>query len=272
MEARYIIGMKPVGHDANLSIVDANTGELIFCMALERLTRKKRDPGSILPLIRVALRFLKIEPSQVIAVCVPILPLDVEKMVGIINKAYNEGKISGRPKSYRLAASGLATDYQLYLDMSRTMFPNADTEQLNHHLCHIASSYYLSPFESAALATFDGRGEYQTTVIYHGQNGKITKLAEQLVPYSIGSLYMQFSYLFGLGAREGGKTMGLAAYGDPDRFYHVFRDEIINIDENGYYEINPSMVLGEWNPLVYAIPISLFGVEKDIGRGNYQMG
>jgi len=254
MSDQFIIGTKPRGHDANIGIVNVTTGELVFCMSMERLTRKKRDPADIQPLIKLALEYLNIDNSQIIAVCFCILPSDTDVGVGIINKHYSEGMLADAPISYLRGARGMAKSYQGFKKVFRNMFPNCEVYEINHHLCHIAGSYYLSPFKSAALVTFDGRGEYETTVIYHGIKNRITKLTDQTIPHSIGALYMNFSYWFGLGAREGGKTMGLASYGDPNRFYNTFKKEIIHIDYNGNYLIKPHLVLGKFNPLYYNIP------------------
>ena len=43
----------------------------------------------------------------------------------------------------------------------------------NHHLSHAASAFYCSPFNKAAIVTFDGVGEWATTTFSEGNNNKI---------------------------------------------------------------------------------------------------
>ena len=82
---RYILGTKPKGHDSNLAIVNADTGELIYAVALERHSRKKHDPGDIRPAIDKALAYLKIDRKEIIAVGLPINPPDCLRAGGDAN-------------------------------------------------------------------------------------------------------------------------------------------------------------------------------------------
>ena len=42
-----------------------------------------------------------------------------------------------------------------------------------HHLSHAASAYYPSPFESAAVLTLDGVGEWTTTSLSIGEGSDL---------------------------------------------------------------------------------------------------
>ena len=59
----------------------------------------------------------------------------------------------------------------------------------NHHLAHMASAFYMSPFDEAALLTLDGTGEYQTVVMAEYRDGGFHVLADARYPYSLGHLY-----------------------------------------------------------------------------------
>jgi carbamoyltransferase len=86
-----------------------------------------------------------------------------------------------------------------------------------HHLSHAASAFYPSPFESAAILTVDGVGEWATTTICYGAGNDIKILRELRFPHSPGLLYAAFTYFLGFKVNSGEyKLMGLSPYGLPD--------------------------------------------------------
>lgn len=86
-----------------------------------------------------------------------------------------------------------------------------------HHLSHAASAFYPSPFQSAAILTVDGVGEWATTTICHGAGNDIKILRELRFPHSPGLLYAAFTYFLGFKINSGEyKLMGLSPYGLPD--------------------------------------------------------
>ncbi|MDD4951691.1 MAG: carbamoyltransferase N-terminal domain-containing protein, partial [Desulfovibrionaceae bacterium] len=84
----------------------------------------------------------------------------------------------------------------------RILFPE-------HHLSHAASAFYPSPFESAAILTVDGVGEWATTTIGLGQGQDIRVLREVHFPHSLGLLYSAFTAFCGFKVNSGEyKLMG----------------------------------------------------------------
>ena len=85
-----------------------------------------------------------------------------------------------------------------------------------HHFSHAASAFYPSPFQSAAVLTLDGVGEWTTTSLAVG-NGKDLKVIKEIhFPHSLGLLYSAFTYYTGFKVNSGEyKVMGLAPYGTP---------------------------------------------------------
>ena len=66
-----------------------------------------------------------------------------------------------------------------------------------HHLSHAASAYYPSPFESAAVLTLDGVGEWTTTSLAIGKGSDLEILKEIHFPHSLGLLYSAFTFYTG---------------------------------------------------------------------------
>ena len=97
---------------------------------------------------------------------------------------------------------------------------NARLEMVEHHLAHASSAYHLSGFEEkTAILGIDGKGEYATTFFGWGENGRIHKIKEFYDPDSLGGLYGAITEYLGFEMLDGEfKVMGMAPYGDPQRF------------------------------------------------------
>jgi len=84
----------------------------------------------------------------------------------------------------------------------------------DHHLSHAASSFFYSGFESAAILTVDGVGEWATTTYGTGKGNQVSIFEEVTFPDSIGLLYSTITSFLGFSVNSGEyKVMGLAPYG-----------------------------------------------------------
>jgi len=96
----------------------------------------------------------------------------------------------------------------------------AETQAVEHHLAHASSAYHLSGFEGkTAILGIDGKGEYATTFFGYGDRGEIHKIKEFYDPDSLGQVYGAFTEYLGFDMLDGEyKVMGMAPYGDPDKY------------------------------------------------------
>jgi carbamoyltransferase len=107
-----------------------------------------------------------------------------------------------------------------------------------HHQSHAASAFYPSPFESAAVLTMDGVGEWATTSLSIGDGNKLETVREIHFPHSIGLLYSAFTYYTGFKVNSGEyKVMGLAPYGRPT-FRDTILDNLIDLKPDGSFRLN----------------------------------
>jgi len=107
-----------------------------------------------------------------------------------------------------------------------------------HHESHAASAFLPSPYESAAVLTVDGVGDWATTTIWHGRGTSLSKSAEIRFPHSLGLLYSAFTYFCGFKVDSGEyKLMGLAPYGTP-RYAGLIRRELIDVKPDGSFRLN----------------------------------
>ena len=109
----------------------------------------------------------------------------------------------------------------------------------SHHVSHAASSFYPSGFKKAAILTIDGVGENVTSTISKGDGNKISTLKQILYPHSIGLLYSTITTFLGFKANSGEyKVMGLAPYGNANKFKKIFQEELVNINKDGSIKLN----------------------------------
>ena len=66
----------------------------------------------------------------------------------------------------------------------------------DHHLSHAASAFFPSPFNSAAILTLDGVGEWTTTSVAIGEGRNLKVEKEIKFPHSLGLLYSSFTYFW----------------------------------------------------------------------------
>jgi carbamoyltransferase len=113
----------------------------------------------------------------------------------------------------------------------------AQFHNIEHHRAHLASSFYVSPFQQAALLSIDGFGDFISTMWAKGEDNKIEVLGQVEYPHSMGIAYAATTQFLGFPHYgDEGKVMGLAPYGRP-RYIEEFRD-IIRTSEAGQFRLN----------------------------------
>jgi carbamoyltransferase len=113
----------------------------------------------------------------------------------------------------------------------------AQFHNVEHHRAHLASSFYVSPFEKAALLSIDGFGDFISTMWGVGEGNKTEVMGQVEFPHSTGILYTATTQFLGFPHYgDEGKVMGLAPYGKP-RYIEQFR-EMIRTEEGGRFKLN----------------------------------
>lgn len=124
------------------------------------------------------------------------------------------------------------------LDPAKLRFQSWNVE---HHLAHTASAYFISPWERAAGFSIDGSGDFVTCMLTECEGDSINVLRRVYVPHSLGSLYTMVCEFIGYGQYgDEGKVMGLAPLGQ-DTYRERF-DDMVRITADGF-ELNPKYFL-----------------------------
>jgi len=114
-----------------------------------------------------------------------------------------------------------------------------------HHLSHVASAFYTSPFKRSAFLTVDGVGEWTTTSygVACGEKG-IKVFGELHFPDSLGLFYSSFTYFLGFEVNSGEyKMMGLAPYSEATSetvkgFINIIKGKLVDIQPDGSIKLN----------------------------------
>ena len=217
----YIIGISAFYHDSAVALL--KNGEILFAAQEERFSRIKHDASFPVHAFNAALDFAGITPSDLDAITYFEDPkLKYTRVISSYLRYFPKGinrfadVISGVPISQKKVANqiNISTGF-----LGRIHFGN-------HHLSHAASAFFPSPFSDSAILTMDGIGEWATGSISHGQQNKISLIAEKRFPHSLGLLYSAFTKYCGFKVNSGEyKLMGLAPYGKP-KFVTLIKENL----------------------------------------------
>jgi carbamoyltransferase len=232
-----ILGISAFYHDSAAALVI--DGRIVAAAQEERFTRKKHDPEFPSNAIEFCLQQAGITLKDIDYVAFYDKPLlKFERLL--------ETYLAVAPVGFRsfLAAMPVWLRGKLYLPgLMRKALGGEYKKRFvftEHHESHAASAFYPSPFESAAVLTVDGVGEWATATIGRGRGKNLELLEELRFPHSLGLLYSAFTYFCGFRVNSGEyKLMGLAPYGQP-RYTREIYDKLIDLKEDGSFRMDMS--------------------------------
>lgn len=229
----HILGISAYYHDSAACLV--RDGEILAAAQEERFSRKKHDHRYPASAVEFCLKHAGITPEQVDLVAFYDKPLlKFERLL--------ETYLDYAPSGFRsfLMAMPLWLREKLWIreQVGRQSDYKGKVLFTEHHESHAASAFFPSPFESAAVLTMDGVGEWATSSFGYGKGNELHLLRELHFPHSLGLLYSAFTYYTGFKVNSGEyKVMGLAPYGEP-RYVQRILDEIIDLREDGSLRLN----------------------------------
>ena len=239
----YILGISAFYHDSAACII--KDSEIIAAAQEERFTRKKHDASFPSYAIKYCVEEAQINAQQIDIVVFYEKPfIKFERLL--------ETYLAFAPKgfvSFAMAMPAWIKDKlfqkSLIIKELRSIFGKDTNWQKRlmfseHHLSHAASAFYPSPFESAAVLTLDGVGEFATTSMAVGKGSDLKIMKEIHFPHSLGLLYSAFTYYTGFKVNSGEyKVMGLAPYGEP-RYSNLILEKLITVADDGSFHLDMS--------------------------------
>ena len=105
---------------------------------------------------------------------------------------------------------------------------SAPIKYTGHHHSHAAAGYHTSGFDDACVVVVDAIGEFETLTVWKGEGTALRKVYKTEYPHSVGLWYSAMTQRVGLKPNEEEYIlMGMAAYGDPTKFYKELLDDFI---------------------------------------------
>jgi carbamoyltransferase len=233
----YILGLNAYHADSSAAIF--KDGKMIAATEEERFRRVKHWAGFPSMAVEFCLREAGISLAQLDHIAIGRDPyaklgkklLYLAKNPGGGWKAVRD-RLQNAKKVSSLEEEFAALDKNVDLRALRKKI-----HQVEHHRSHLASAFFASPFDEAALLSIDGSGDFTTTMIGTGKGNKITVLDTVDFPHSVGLFYTAFTQLLGFPHYgDEYKVMGLAPYGRPE-YVDQLRDVLVFLP-NGLFRLN----------------------------------
>lgn len=227
-----ILGLNAYHGDAAAALVV--DGELVAAAEEERFTRLKHVAGFPSHAAAWCLAHAGLSPDDLDHVAVgrdPRANLGA-KLIQTARTLRNPSYVAERLRAMR-KVRGVPADLMAALGASSL---RAQLHNVEHHQAHVASAFFVSPFDEAAVLTVDGFGDFASTMLARGRGNRFEVLGRVTFPHSLGVYYTAVTQWLGFPKYgDEGKVMGLAPYGDPDVHGGTMR-ELVRLD--GLFELN----------------------------------
>ncbi|MCB1275573.1 carbamoyltransferase [Prosthecobacter sp.] len=228
--AHRILGISAYYHDSAAALVV--DGDIVAAAQEERFTRIKHDHEFPKHAVDYCLREAGITPEEIDHVVFYDKPL--QKFDRLL-----ETYLAFAPAGLRSFMMAMPLWLKTKLHLPREIRKALDGRYqkriafTGHHESHAASTFFVSPYDEAAILTLDGVGEWDTATIGVGGGNKIKMLKTLHFPHSLGLLYSAVTYFCGFKVNSGEyKLMGLAPYGEP-KFADLILQHLVDLREDG---------------------------------------
>jgi carbamoyltransferase len=212
------------GHDSAAALVI--DGEVVAAVAEERISRRKHT-GDF--------------PAGAIAACLEqagVQPNELDEVVHGFDFAPYRMLYQLDPISARLYDEVLSPDvFAARVSRALPSLRRARVGAVDHHLAHAASAYHTSGWDECVVMVVDGMGEAHGATVYRGREGRLEPVHRIAAADSIGIFYSVVTLHLGFDFNaDEYKVMGLAPYGDPDRFGDFFAKQV-RLRQDGGWDI-----------------------------------
>jgi carbamoyltransferase len=186
-----ILGINETTHDASMTLIE--DGEILFAAHSERYSKAKNDWFNNQSIL-----------NDVLSYGMPDKIAYYEKQWLKQTRILLKGGFGGSDPWFRDSIIG-----------------HLPVKSFSHHHSHAAAGYYTSKFNDAVVVVLDAIGEWNTSTIWVGEGDSLKLVSKQNYPFSFGLFYSAFTQLIGLKPNEEEYIlMGMAAYGDPYRYWN----------------------------------------------------
>ena len=262
----HILGINAYHGDASACIF--KDGQLLAATEEERIVRVKHWAGLPVEAVKFCLAEAGIDFGQLDHIAVSRNPW--AKFLQKVGYALRHGMPLS---SIRKRTSHIGGVRDIVSDLAEGLGysgPLPQTHFIEHHHCHMASAFYASPFEEAALLSIDGMGDFSSVMRGVGKGTRMKAIDSVTFPHSLGFFYTMFTQFLGFPHYgDEYKMMGLSPYGQP-RYVDQVR-KVLQLLPNGLFRLNlkyfSRLKTADWMTLEDGVPqvkpmFSRYFVEK----------
>jgi len=229
----HVLGIN--AYHGDVSAVLLKDGQLVAALEEERFRRIKHWAGFPTLSIQRCLAMGGITGRDVAAVAVSRDPTAnlLKKGIFALTKRPDLGLILDRVRNARKVRD-FKGPLAAALGLAQAELPKI--HHVEHHPAHLASAFFVSPFEDASVCAIDGFGDFVSTSMALGTGNHLEMLDRVYFPHSLGMMYTAVTQHLGfLGYGDEFKVMGLAPYGKP-KFVEQMR-QLVRLKEGGTFEL-----------------------------------
>ena len=229
----YILGLNAYHADAAACLV--KDGELIAAVEEERFRRIKHWGGFPSESIRYCLAEAGISLADVdhVSVNTDNSANRWRKLAFVLTSRISPSYVLKRLRD-RSERTDVAGNLRQHLPDQEF---RGTVHAVEHHLCHLASAFLVSPYDKAVAVSVDGFGDFSSAAWGLGEGGKLAVEGRVYFPHSLGVFYEAMTQFIGFPHYgDEYKVMGLAPYGEP-RFVGQMR-ELVRLSNDGTFALN----------------------------------
>jgi carbamoyltransferase len=229
---KYVLGLNAFHGDSSACVLES--GILIAAAEEERFRRVKHWAGFPTEAIQYCLNEAGIQLQDVAVVAINSDPnANLARKVKYALRSRPSFKLLADRIRNRGEREGIAS--QLSAAFPDQEF-NGRIRRVEHHLCHLASAFLVSPFDESAIASVDGFGDFASGAWGIGKGSSISVDNKVHFPHSLGIFYQAITQFIGFPHYgDEYKVMGLAPYGKP-KFMKEMR-QIVALEDDGSYKL-----------------------------------
>ncbi len=221
-------------YHANASAAIVVDGQLIAAVEEERFNRVKYAAGLPVQAIRYCLAEAGATLSQVDHIAIPRNPW--ARMGTKLRYALRMPRFAIERARVMARFSGLKEELAAAFEIDPQSIRGA-CHRIEHHVAHLASAYFVSLFDRAAVLSVDGLGDFASAMWATGEGSKLQPHGATTFPHSLGMYYTALTQYLGFWKfGDEYKVMGLAAYGVPE-YLDAFR-KIVRADAGMKLRLN----------------------------------
>jgi carbamoyltransferase len=229
-----VLGINAYHGDASAAIlVD---GQLVAAAEEERFVRSKHWAGFPTRAVQYCLDAANARIEDVDHIAIGRNPRAnlVDKVIYTVVKRPSSKLVADRFRNL-LKIRDPRSELAAALEVDRRRI-RATAHNVEHHLAHISSAFFASPFEESAIVSVDGCGDFVSTMWGTGRGGRLEIAHRVAFPHSLGFFYSGVTQYLGFPKfGDEYKVMGLSAYGEPDLVDAIRR--LVIVKDDGSFEL-----------------------------------